>query len=69
MLNSEDIQQKAKNNTKDNFKIAFEKSFMDFGIDRMSSNENFFMKLLENEEFKNFIMEDMMNEVYAEVNG
>lgn len=69
MLNSEDIQQKAKNNTKDNFKFAFEKSFINFVIDRMSSNEKFFMKILENEEFKNFIMEDMMNEVYAEVNG
>ncbi|MGQ8813826.1 type I restriction endonuclease subunit R [Bacillus sp. NA_165.1] len=69
MLNSEDIQQKAKNNTKDNFKFAFEKSFIDFVIDRMSSNEKFFMKILENEEFKNFIMEDMMNEVYSEVNG
>lgn len=68
MMKSEDIQQKAKNNTKENFKFAFEKSFMDFVIDRMSSNENFFVKILENEEFKNFIMEDMMNEVYAEVN-
>ncbi len=69
MLKSEDIQQKAKNNTKDNFKFAFEKSFMDFVIDRMGSNEKFFMKILENEEFKNFIMEDMMDEVYAKVNG
>ncbi|MFD0084205.1 type I restriction endonuclease subunit R [Priestia megaterium] len=69
MLNSEDIQQKAKNNTKDNFKFAFEKSFMDFVIDRMSSNEKFFMRILENEEFKNYIMEDMMNEVYSEMNS
>ncbi|MED3645025.1 type I restriction endonuclease [Caldifermentibacillus hisashii] len=69
MLKSEDIQEKAKNNTKENFKFAFEKSFMDFVIDRMSSNEKFFMQILENEEFRNFIMEDMMNEVYAEVNG
>lgn len=68
MISSEDIQQKAKNNTKDNFKFAFEKTFMDFVIDRMGSNEKFFMKILENEEFKSFIMEDMMNEVYEEVN-
>ncbi|MEI5876195.1 hypothetical protein [Bacillus paranthracis] len=27
------------------------------------------MGILENEEFKNFIMEDIMNEVYSEVNG
>ena len=68
MISSEDIQQKAKNNTKDNFKFAFEKTFMDFVIDRMGSNEKFFMKILENEEFKSFIMEDMMDEVYEEVN-
>lgn len=61
------LEQKAKNNTKDNFKFAFEKTFMDFVIDRMGSNEKFFMKILENEEFKNLIMDNMMNEVYAEV--
>jgi len=48
MISSEDIQQK---NTKDNFKFSFEKAFMDFVIDRMGSNEN----------FKSFIMKDMMN--------
>lgn len=69
MINSEDIQEKARNNTRENFKFAFEKSFMDFVIDRMSSNEKFFMKILENEEFRSFIMEEMMDEVYAEVNG
>lgn len=68
MLNSEDIRLKAANNTKENFKFAFERSFMDFVIDRMASNQKFFMKILENEEFKTFIMEDMMNEIYAEVN-
>ncbi|MDR4229251.1 type I restriction endonuclease subunit R [Bacillus mojavensis] len=69
MLNDEDIRQKAKNNTKENFKFAFEKSFMDFVIDRMSSNQEFFMKILENDEFKAYIMKDMMNEVYGEVNS
>ncbi|WP_269920248.1 MULTISPECIES: hypothetical protein [Bacillaceae] len=33
MLKSEDIQEKAKNNTKENFKFTFEKSFMDFTIE------------------------------------
>lgn len=69
MLNSDDIRQKAKYNTKENFKSAFEKTFIDFVIDRMSSNQEFFMKILENDEFKTYIMEDMMNEVYGEVNG
>lgn len=69
MLNDDDIRQKAANNTKENFKFAFEKTFMDFVIDRMSSNQEFFMKILENDEFKSYIMEDMMNEVYGEVNN
>ncbi|MBM7699657.1 type I restriction endonuclease subunit R [Kurthia huakuii] len=69
MLNSEEVRQQAQNNTKDNFKFAFERSFMDFVIDRMGSNQEFFMKILENDEFKQVIMEDMMHEVYGEVNG
>lgn len=69
MLNSEDLREKAKNNTKENFKFAFEKTFINFVIDRMSSNEEFFLKILENDEFKTVIMEDMMNEVYGEVNS
>lgn len=69
MLNDDDLRQKAANNTKENFKFAFEKTFMDFVIDRMNSNQEFFMKILENDEFKAYIMEDMMHEVYGEVNG
>jgi len=68
MLNDDNMRQKAANNTKENFKFAFEKTFMDFVLDRMSSNEEFFKKILENSEFKMYIMEDMMNEVYGEVN-
>lgn len=40
-----------------------------FVIDRIGSNEKFFMKILENEEFKEFIVEDMMHEVYDEFNN
>lgn len=69
MMNDEDILQKAKNNTKENFRFAFEKSFINFVIDRMGSNQEFFMKILENDEFKTYIMEDMMDEVYGEVNN
>ncbi|MFK8795647.1 type I restriction endonuclease subunit R [Planococcus plakortidis] len=69
MMASEDIMRKAQNNTLDNFKFSFEKSFMDFVIDRISSNEKFFMKILEDEEFKTIIMEDMMNEIFSEVNS
>ncbi|BBP92311.1 hypothetical protein BsIDN1_59290 [Bacillus safensis] len=68
MLNDDDLRQKAKNNTKEKLQICFRKKFMNFVIDRMSSNQEFFMKILENDEFKSYIMEDMLNEVYGEVN-
>lgn len=42
---------------------------MDFVIVGMSNNEKLFMKILENEEFKNFIIKEMMSEVYSETNG
>ena len=41
---------------------------MDFTIERMSSNQEFVMKILENEEFRGYIMQDMMHEVYQQVN-
>lgn len=68
ILNDEDMRQKAKNNSLENFKFAFEKSFMDFTIERMSSNQEFVMKILEHEEFRGYIMQEMMHEVYQQVN-
>jgi type I restriction enzyme, R subunit len=64
MIKNEDLAQKAQNNTKENFKFSYEKAFMDFVISRMSQNEKFFMKMLENNDFKTLIMEDMFEEVY-----
>lgn len=67
MLNDEDLTKKQPT-TQKNFKFAFEETFMDFTNDSMSSNQECFMKILENDEIKRVIMEDMMHEVYGEVN-
>lgn len=67
MKANEDLVQKAQNNTKDNFKFSFERVFMDFVINRMQSNETFFMKILENPDFKNYLMEDVIDEVYKDL--
>lgn len=64
MIKDEDLAQKAKSNTRENFKFSYEKAFMDFVISRMTQNESFFMKMLENADFKTMIMEDMFEEVY-----
>ncbi|SIS66580.1 type I restriction endonuclease subunit R [Salimicrobium salexigens] len=64
MKADEELIQKAQNNTKDNFKFSFNRTFMDFVVDRMQSNEEFFMKILEDPEFKEYLMDDMVDEVY-----
>ena len=68
MMADDLIIQKAKNNTKENFKFAFEGEFINFVCDRMSTNEQFFMKILEDEDFKGVLMNKMMNEIYAKMN-
>lgn len=52
LIKDEDFAQKAKINTRENSKFSYEKAFMDFVISRMTQNESFFMKMLENADFK-----------------
>lgn len=64
IINNEDLAQKAKNNTKENFKFSYEKAFLDIVIGRMGQNEKFFMKILEDSDFKATVMEYMFEEIY-----
>lgn len=64
IINNVDLAQKAQNNTKDNFKFSYQKAFLDVVIARMAQNEKFFMKILEDSDFKDTIMEFMFDEVY-----
>ena len=67
IINNEDLAQKAKVNTKDNFKFSYEEAFLDVVIDRMATNEKFFMKMLEDRDFKKTVMNYMFDEVYQEM--
>ncbi|NRD76594.1 type I restriction endonuclease subunit R [Bacillus sp. BRMEA1] len=69
IINNDDLAQKAKNNSKGNFKYSYETAFLDIVIQRMSQNEKFFMKILEDSNFKNTIMEFMLDEVYEGLNN
>ncbi|UQQ36180.1 type I restriction endonuclease subunit R [Paenibacillus polymyxa] len=64
IINNDDLAQKAKNNTKENFKFSYEKAFLDIVIGRMGQNEKFFMKILEDSDFKATVMEFMFDEIY-----
>lgn len=63
MIQDEDLEDRAKNNSMDNFAFTFEDRFMDFLIDRMT-DRNFFQKMMENEEQRTFLMNEMKEEVY-----
>lgn len=63
MVQDEELRDKARNNSIDNFTYSYENQFMDFLISRMTE-KNFFMKMMENEELRVFMMNDMKEEVY-----
>ncbi|MDI6600951.1 MAG: type I restriction endonuclease [Thermoanaerobacteraceae bacterium] len=58
---------KAKNNSMEDFRYAFQKAFMGKVVDRMSQNEKFFMKILDDEQFANALMELMLPKVYEKL--
>ena len=61
--------QKAKTNTIDDFKFAFEKVFINKVIDRMDHNQAFFTRVLDDELFRNALMEYMLVETYEQLRG
>ncbi len=64
----EDLVQRAKTNTIEDFRFAFEKVFIDKVIDRMEQNQAFFTKVLDDEQFKDALMEYILIETYEKLN-
>ena len=63
MVQDPELRERAKNNSIDNFAFSYEDKFMDFLIDRMT-DRNFYQKMMENEEQRRFLMNEMKEEVY-----
>ncbi|MDK2917906.1 MAG: type restriction enzyme subunit [Candidatus Petromonas sp.] len=55
--------------TFDDFRLAFEKVFINKVIDRMDQNQTFFTRILDDEQFKNALMEFMLVETYEKLNN
>ncbi len=60
--------QKAKTNSIDDFRFAFQKSFMDKAVDRMEQNQAFFSRILDDEPFRGALMDLMLVETYEKLN-
>ena len=63
-----DLVLKAKTNTIDDFRLAFEKVFINKVVDRMDQNRTFFTRVLDDEQFRNALMEYMLTETYEKLN-
>lgn len=61
-----DLEQKAQNNTYDDFKYAFGPTFLDSAVEEYDKNTSFFGKILEDESFRTTIMDAMMFKIYEE---
>lgn len=59
--------EKAKANTMEDFKFAYDKAFIDIIVNRMKQNEAFFTKILNDEEFKNVLMGYLLPETYEKL--
>lgn len=59
-----DMVLKAKVNSVSDFKYVYDKAFEDKAVDRMSSNQKLFTKILDDEEFRTVVMGEMLERVY-----
>ncbi len=60
----EDIQQAAKANTLDNFKLLFDKELEGLFVDRMEGNDEIFRRVMQDEQFRAAASAYLMNKVY-----
>ena len=68
LVEDETLKNQAKANKLDTFKFAFEETFLDKLIERMSQNQEIFERILEDRAFGSLVRELMMKNVYQRLN-
>lgn len=61
---NKELIEKAKANSMEDFKFAYDTAFLDIIVNRMKQNETFFTKILNDKEFKNVLMGYLLPETY-----
>lgn len=64
---NEQLQQAAKANTKDDFKYVFDKALEGLLIERMEGNEDIFVRLMNDDEFRSIAGGYLLDKVYREI--
>ncbi|HXD34037.1 MAG TPA: hypothetical protein VN643_23165 [Pyrinomonadaceae bacterium] len=68
LFQDEDLKQRALSNPLENFKYAFEDVFIDKLIERMDSNQEIFVKIMENTDFKDDVKDWLIQRIYRRFN-
>jgi len=63
-----EVMAQAKNNEFDNFRLVFARMFLATIVGRMDDNEEIFKRLLDDEEFQKFLMEEYARRVFRKLN-
>lgn len=67
MDHNEELKNQAKNNSKEHFRYPFNDVFMDIVIDRMTQNQNFCERVLDDEKFSNTLKDLLVDVVYEKL--
>ncbi len=59
----------AKNNDQSTFRHVFEKEFKDIAAKRYVQNDEFFVKMFQDDNFMNYIMAEMLPQIYKKLRG
>ena len=59
----------ARSNTIENFRLAFDRRFMDTVIDRMDENDTIFKRILDDPEFQQVLKDFYAKRVYGKARG
>jgi len=62
-----ELSDQAQNNSIENFRLAFDRKFMQTIVTRMDDNSEIFQKILDDDEFSDFLREHYLKKVYAQL--
>ena len=64
-----DVVDQAKNNVFDNFRLVFDRRFLDTVMRRMDENETIYKRILDDEEFRTALMDLYASRIYQRLRG
>ena len=68
-VGDEELSDQAQNNSIENFRLAFDRKFLQTIITRMDANSDIFKRILDDEDFRDLLGDYYLKKVYAQLRG